>query len=185
MAAPSEKTYRTAQAPSQQLPLPSVHDPASVTLTVVIPAYNEAERRPGMLASTLAHLVGTAGADPARTYEVLVLDDGSRDGTAEVALKVGEEYAESEVGWWCWRRTWGRGERCGTGCCTGGGGGCSWSTRTGRAGSRTWRCCGRRFSWSGAPGPVAITVASGSGLFVADEGRMMPLAVFYADKTYT
>jgi hypothetical protein len=31
---------------------------------------------------------------------------------------------------------------------------------------------------SGAPGPTAITVASGSGTFVADVGRKMPVAVF-------
>jgi hypothetical protein len=31
----------------------------------------------------------------------------------------------------------------------------------------------------GAPGPTAITVASGSGLEVADEGRKIPVAVFY------
>ena len=30
----------------------------------------------------------------------------------------------------------------------------------------------------GAPGPTAMTVASGSGLLVADVGRKMPLAVF-------
>jgi hypothetical protein len=30
----------------------------------------------------------------------------------------------------------------------------------------------------GAPGPTAITVASGRGLFVADVGRKMPVAVF-------
>ncbi len=33
---------------------------------------------------------------------------------------------------------------------------------------------------SGAPGPVAITVASGSGVLVADWGRKMPVAVFCA-----
>ena len=32
----------------------------------------------------------------------------------------------------------------------------------------------------GAPGPTAITVASGKGLFVADVGKKMPEAVFYA-----
>ncbi len=30
----------------------------------------------------------------------------------------------------------------------------------------------------GAPGPTEMTVASGSGLLVADEGRKMPVAVF-------
>ena len=34
-------------------------------------------------------------------------------------------------------------------------------------------------SLSGAPGPVAMTVASGSGLLVADAGRKTPDAVFY------
>lgn len=33
-------------------------------------------------------------------------------------------------------------------------------------------------SLSGAPGPTAITVASGRGLLVADVGRKMPDAVF-------
>jgi hypothetical protein len=35
-----------------------------------------------------------------------------------------------------------------------------------------------RPSLSGAPGPTAITVASGSGLDVAEDGRKIPVAVF-------
>jgi len=31
----------------------------------------------------------------------------------------------------------------------------------------------------GAPGPTAITVASGKGLVVDEEGKKMPVAVFY------
>jgi hypothetical protein len=31
----------------------------------------------------------------------------------------------------------------------------------------------------GAPGPTAMTVASGSGFDVAEAGRKIPLAVFY------
>jgi len=31
----------------------------------------------------------------------------------------------------------------------------------------------------GAPGPTAITVASGNGLLVAEDGKKMPVAVFY------
>lgn len=34
----------------------------------------------------------------------------------------------------------------------------------------------------GAPGPTAITVASGSGLFVALDGKKMPVAVFYTPR---
>lgn len=33
-------------------------------------------------------------------------------------------------------------------------------------------------SLSGAPGPTAMTVASGSGVLVVDDGRKMPVAVF-------
>lgn len=35
-------------------------------------------------------------------------------------------------------------------------------------------------SLSGAPGPTAITVASGSGVLVVDDGRKMPVAVFWS-----
>ncbi|PIL27981.1 transporter [Ganoderma sinense ZZ0214-1] len=91
---PSEKTYRSARKPSARLPLGSVGDSPSVDLTVVIPAYNETERLPSMFATTLAHLESTRSS---RSYEVLVVDDGSRDGTADLALKLGAQYPQSEV----------------------------------------------------------------------------------------
>lgn len=47
-------------------------------LSVVIPAYNEADRLGPYLADIRTHLGATYPAD----YEVLVVDDGSRDGTA-------------------------------------------------------------------------------------------------------
>jgi dolichyl-phosphate beta-glucosyltransferase len=49
-------------------------------LSVVIPSFNEAQRLPATLARVRAHL------DPrGEAYEVLVVDDGSTDGTADVA----------------------------------------------------------------------------------------------------
>lgn len=51
-------------------------------LSVVIPAYNEAERLPATLVDIDKHL---RGAD--FSYEILVVNDGSKDGTAEVVHK--------------------------------------------------------------------------------------------------
>ncbi len=91
---PSEKFYRSARNPSELLPLPSVHDSPRIQLTVVIPAYNETARLPEMFASTLAHLEAMR-TEEWRTYEVLVVDDGSSDGTADLALKLGATYEAS------------------------------------------------------------------------------------------
>jgi dolichyl-phosphate beta-glucosyltransferase len=49
---------------------------------VVVPAYNEARRLPATLASVIAYLDGRS-----RPYELLVVDDGSADATAEVAAR--------------------------------------------------------------------------------------------------
>jgi dolichyl-phosphate beta-glucosyltransferase len=53
-------------------------------LSVVIPAYNEAERLPPTLATLLAYLRGRGA-----RFEILVVDDGSSDGTAERARAAG------------------------------------------------------------------------------------------------
>lgn len=52
-------------------------------LVVQIPCYNEAETLPGVLADLPAEVEGID------SIEVLVIDDGSRDGTAQVALDHG------------------------------------------------------------------------------------------------
>jgi glycosyltransferase involved in cell wall biosynthesis len=52
-------------------------------LSIVVPAYNE-ERRLGASLSKIAEYIDTASVDA----EILVVDDGSKDKTAEVAAKV-------------------------------------------------------------------------------------------------
>jgi dolichyl-phosphate beta-glucosyltransferase len=54
-------------------------------LSVVIPAYNEAERLPGTVARITGFLRGWGG-----SYELVVVDDGSTDGTA---ARIGDEVA--------------------------------------------------------------------------------------------
>lgn len=61
---------------------------ATKTLSVVVPAYNEEERLPPMLEEMLAYLQRRRDREgPHFTYEVIIVDDGSSDGTQRVALQ--------------------------------------------------------------------------------------------------
>jgi len=72
-------------------------EPAEVDLSLVVPAYKETERLPTMMNETLTYLEGRVKKDPAFTYEIIVVDDGSKDGTTELALTFSEEYGEDKV----------------------------------------------------------------------------------------
>lgn len=61
---------------------PTLADAASVTLSVIVPAYNEAERITPMMKDMLGHLEAVAKADASFSWEVLVVDDGSKDTTS-------------------------------------------------------------------------------------------------------
>ena len=52
----------------------------ALEISVVVPAFDEAARLPATLERVIAHLRGAG-----RGFEVIVVDDGSRDATAEVA----------------------------------------------------------------------------------------------------
>jgi dolichyl-phosphate beta-glucosyltransferase len=62
--------------------------PVSIAFSLIIPAYNEAERLPPYLASVQAYLTATFP----DAHEVLVVDDGSTDGTREHVTEVGTKW---------------------------------------------------------------------------------------------
>ncbi|KAK3099809.1 hypothetical protein FSP39_010096 [Pinctada imbricata] len=76
---------------------PSIHDTASRDLSVIVPAYNEEERLPVMMDEALEYLEKRQDASPSFNYEVIVVNDGSKDKTTEVALKYSAKYGMDKV----------------------------------------------------------------------------------------
>jgi glycosyltransferase involved in cell wall biosynthesis len=82
--------YRSAwrRLPEWQLP---PHFSPSVKITVIVPARNEAAKLPACLASIAQQSY------PAGLFEVLVVDDGSEDGTTALAADFAERQANFKV----------------------------------------------------------------------------------------
>lgn len=67
----------------------TIFQPPSVYLSLVVPAYNEEFRLPSMLEDTLVYLQRRAAGNTGRfSYEVIVVDDGSADGTFATAEQI-------------------------------------------------------------------------------------------------
>jgi glycosyltransferase involved in cell wall biosynthesis len=75
----------------------------SIDLSVLLPAYNEAPNLPEVIDEITAVLAATD-----LTYEVLVVDDGSTDGTADLLEKLGAQF--DHLRWVCFRRNAGKSE---------------------------------------------------------------------------
>lgn len=88
---PSERQYRSIDS-TEPRPLPSIHGhtDGSIKLTVIVPAYDEEKRLPSMLDEALNHLNIAYGRS---AYEILIVDDGSKDATCDKALDFAKENA--------------------------------------------------------------------------------------------
>lgn len=93
---PAEKTYRSRKSLKDPLNLPSLADVGSIDLSVIIPAYNETSRLPSMLETTLDHL-NSASIRQTRTFELVIVDDGSKDDTSALALKLAQQHLNSDI----------------------------------------------------------------------------------------
>lgn len=88
-----ERTFLASSKPGADLiPFPSLDDSPEVKLSVVVPAYNEEERLPSMLDECLEFLEGRSS-----SYEVIIVDDGSKDRTTEVGLEYVDKYGCDKV----------------------------------------------------------------------------------------
>jgi dolichyl-phosphate beta-glucosyltransferase len=78
-------------------PFPSLFDKPTVTLSLIVPAYNEQARLPVMMDETLEYLEKRCRRDRGFSYEVIVVDDGSGDTTAKVALDYSRKFTTEKV----------------------------------------------------------------------------------------
>ncbi|KAL5492553.1 ALG5 [Sanghuangporus weigelae] len=93
---PSELKCRSAKSGAKFKDLSDItKSTASVDLTIVIPAFNEVPRLPSMLVTTIEHLAKPECSK--RTYEILIVDDGSSDGTADLAVNLAQKYSSTDI----------------------------------------------------------------------------------------
>ncbi|XP_062513775.1 dolichyl-phosphate beta-glucosyltransferase-like [Corticium candelabrum] len=92
----SEMYFSTGNG-EERAPFPSLDDPASVSLSLIVPAYNEKDRLPIMLDEALFFLEERLKEDSSFSYEVIVVDDGSRDSTSEVVIEYSKRYGSNKV----------------------------------------------------------------------------------------
>lgn len=87
-AAPDDGTVRAASptSPAPSIPRAGDRDPGVPRVSVVVPAYDEAENMPELFAELAATF-----RDHDLSAEVVLVDDGSADGTYEAARRAAEE----------------------------------------------------------------------------------------------
>jgi len=88
-----EKFYLDVSSnPPKKMLFPSLGDDPSLSLSIIVPAYNEESRLPVMLDECLDYLECRSKEQRRFRYEVIIVDDGSSDSTTKVALKYAEKY---------------------------------------------------------------------------------------------
>ncbi|XP_038889980.1 dolichyl-phosphate beta-glucosyltransferase-like [Benincasa hispida] len=81
----------------KRVPCPSIFDPAEKYMSLIVPAFNEEYRLHGALEETINYLQQRAAKDKSYSYEVIIIDDGSVDGTKGVAFNFVRKYSVENV----------------------------------------------------------------------------------------
>ncbi|GAX81411.1 hypothetical protein CEUSTIGMA_g8841.t1 [Chlamydomonas eustigma] len=96
---------------------PSIQDPSSKSLSIIIPAFNEQDRLGATLDEAMNYLQQRRNVSgPHFTYEVIVVDDGSRDETVRLAAGYVQRYGFDAVRVLKSSRNMGKGHAVRRGC---------------------------------------------------------------------
>ncbi|KAJ1904284.1 dolichyl-phosphate beta-glucosyltransferase [Coemansia sp. IMI 209127] len=90
------ENYYESIASSKRQRLGRLSDEPQVELSIIVPAYNEEERLPVLL-NDVREYVEQRRKKEAFTYELLIVDDGSHDETAKVALAFAAKHSIQEL----------------------------------------------------------------------------------------
>lgn len=92
-----EKCFKDPNASGAKKPFGNLDEPGNVDLSVIVPAYEEEERLPKMLDECLGYLEKRRKSNPPFSYEVIIVDDGSKDRTSQVGLLYSKDYGTDQV----------------------------------------------------------------------------------------
>uniref|UniRef100_A0A023GMZ9 Dolichyl-phosphate beta-glucosyltransferase n=1 Tax=Amblyomma triste TaxID=251400 RepID=A0A023GMZ9_AMBTT len=92
-----EFSFKDPSQPGRSFQYPHLHDEPSIELSVIVPAYEEEKRLPPMLDECLEYLQAKQKKDTNFTYEVIIVDDGSRDRTTSVGMQYSLKYGTENV----------------------------------------------------------------------------------------
>ncbi|XP_070552271.1 dolichyl-phosphate beta-glucosyltransferase-like [Ptychodera flava] len=93
----SEKYFKDPNKDGSKVAFASIRDKPTKNLSVIVPSYNEEERLPIMLDQTLEFLESRLKKNSSLTYEIIIVDDGSKDKTSEIGLEYSKQYGTDKV----------------------------------------------------------------------------------------
>jgi len=76
--------FKDPRREGEEQPFPSTKDAPTVYMSMIVPAYNEESRISVMLDETIDYCQKRQEQEPEFTWEIVVVDDGSRDNTAQL-----------------------------------------------------------------------------------------------------
>ncbi|KAJ2781463.1 dolichyl-phosphate beta-glucosyltransferase [Coemansia interrupta] len=93
----SENYYLCIDEKHERQRLGSLDSEATVDLSIVVPAYNEEERLPVLLNDIRDYVNRRREAESGFSYELIIMDDGSRDKTSDVAMEFARMHGIREL----------------------------------------------------------------------------------------
>lgn len=92
-----EEDFYNDPKTKNKVKFPSIQDPYSVNLSVIVPAYNEEERLSPMLDEAISFLDSRSKENQNYKYEIIVVSDGSKDTTVNLAESYVEKYGSDKI----------------------------------------------------------------------------------------